>query len=538
MTATDSKSPTVATVLNRTSIAPGETLELALVIDLSATTNGDTARPPLSVVFVLDTSGSMRGEPIEQVKASVAQLIDLLGARDEVGVVGFSNLPVVVSPRAPLTAVHRAQLRRRLGALRACGGTGMTRGLQCGAETLGVRQENQRQVMVLLSDGAPTDGATPLTLSALVAGFRHDISMTTLGYGPRHHAELLDAVAKAGGGDYWFIADPQEAQLEFARAVGAQGDVLFDGVDVILQTQTGCEVVTVIGAPSRLGPDGLVVPQADLRPDQVRTTIVVLRVTAGAALGPMPLLTVKTRARASGALVSETAAHAVAVVVAEVPSEVDRAVTIRVALARAEERRVESRALGDRGQFAQAADLLVACIDELEVIGGQRSSEGSEIAEAIGQLKDEVRAYRSGLSSERYAAFKSESLGVELTHGSRSKSSSRSSRWAHDLKSAVLDSDVVAHLGVRRDGLALFAAPLSGEVTIGRSSDNDIVLRDDAVGRHHARVVCRGGEIFFVAMASAPVDVNGVRLVDRSCRLAPRDVVNIGPFELELTAVN
>ena len=49
----------------------------------------DVVRPQLSVVFVLDISGSMAGEPLQQVKDSVDKLCSLLQPSDRVGIVVF-----------------------------------------------------------------------------------------------------------------------------------------------------------------------------------------------------------------------------------------------------------------------------------------------------------------------------------------------------------------------------------------------------------------------------------------------------------------
>ena len=65
----------------------------------------------------------------------------------------------------------------------------------------------------------------------------------------------------------------------------------------------------------------------------------------------------------------------------------------------------------------------------------------------------------------------------------------------------------------------------NGDSTIGRSLDNDIVLRDDSVSRHHAsiRVDVNGTAIFIEDLRS----VNGLHIGGRRVKRAilPRDVL-------------
>ena len=51
----------------------------------------ETDRAPLALVLVVDTSGSMGGDPITHVRASCELLADLLTERDHLAVVTFSS---------------------------------------------------------------------------------------------------------------------------------------------------------------------------------------------------------------------------------------------------------------------------------------------------------------------------------------------------------------------------------------------------------------------------------------------------------------
>ena len=88
-------------LLERSSLRPGLTDTLHLLVDVTAVgAPVDAVRQALSVVFVLDVSGSMAGEPIAQVVRSVSHMIGLLSPTDKVGVVAFSDQASTVCPWA------------------------------------------------------------------------------------------------------------------------------------------------------------------------------------------------------------------------------------------------------------------------------------------------------------------------------------------------------------------------------------------------------------------------------------------------------
>src|SRR4026208_376500 len=106
--------------LERRAIRPGQTGELHPLADVKAIgAPVDSARPALSVVFALDASGSMNGQPLEQVIASVGMLVDLLAPADKVGVVSFSDAATEVCALHALTSEHVRVVKRRVQAMKA-----------------------------------------------------------------------------------------------------------------------------------------------------------------------------------------------------------------------------------------------------------------------------------------------------------------------------------------------------------------------------------------------------------------------------------
>jgi Ca-activated chloride channel family protein len=157
-----------------------------------------TAAPalPRDLVVLLDTSGSMDGEPLEQARRVVAVLIDTLGDRDRLELIEFSSAPRrwKAEPVAA-TAAARKEAQRWLARLRASGGTEMHQGILEALRPL--RAESQRQV-VLVTDGLI--GFEAQVVGAIVKGLPASSRVHTVGVGSAVNRSLTSAAARAGRG--------------------------------------------------------------------------------------------------------------------------------------------------------------------------------------------------------------------------------------------------------------------------------------------------------------------------------------------------
>jgi hypothetical protein len=70
-------------------------------------------------------------------------------------------------------------------------------------------------------------------------------------------------------------------------------------------------------------------------------------------------------------------------------------------------------------------------------------------------------------------------------------------------------------------------------VTIGRATDNDVVLRDERVSRHHGRIAGRRGTLLYTDLGSTNgSEVNGERVTE--VVLGPGDLIRVGTSTLEV----
>jgi tight adherence protein B len=111
----------------------------------------------LQVVLVIDTSGSMRGAPLDAAKAAALGFVDALPANTAVSVVSFGDTPSVLTALSPdVDAVHAA-----ISSLQASGETALYDGVAAGVAVFGSAPPANRS-LVVLSDGGDTQSTASL----------------------------------------------------------------------------------------------------------------------------------------------------------------------------------------------------------------------------------------------------------------------------------------------------------------------------------------------------------------------------------------
>lgn len=232
----------------------------------------DFTAPGVDVVVVVDRSGSMAGEQMRLARDSVQSLLGLLGPRDRASVVTFSSRAQVL---LPLTSDF-ARLQRRVGSISADGSTSYVRALEKLPEVLrGGR--NQRQVVIFVSDGLPTDQGG---LDAVMSSLRENLGgacLYTVGYGDEGvlAAGALSSMASYsqrvnGCGLFYFAAARDQDLSEVLGEVfslSKQPDL--ELYDVSVESSDGSFLVSTrvrsahngLGVPSR---DSVCIPPADV----------------------------------------------------------------------------------------------------------------------------------------------------------------------------------------------------------------------------------------------------------------------------------
>ena len=152
--------------------------------------------PGKAVTFVVDTSGSMSGEKMEQARAALKQCLSGLSDKDAFNVIRFSTDVEKLFPR--LTKVTRESRERGLkfaDQLEAAGGTAIDDALEA---ALALKADaGMPHMVIFLTDGRPTVGATDI--SQIVGNVKKragDAHVFAFGVGFEVNTTLLDTIAR------------------------------------------------------------------------------------------------------------------------------------------------------------------------------------------------------------------------------------------------------------------------------------------------------------------------------------------------------
>lgn len=214
-------------------------------------------RQPATLIFVVDTSGSMRRENrLELVKRSLGMLLDQLDRDDRIGLVVYgSRGDVLLEPTANQDAIRRA-----LDRLRPNGSTNAEEGLEL-AYRLARRYYREGDInrLILCSDGVANVGATgPESILERVRREADDgIELTTVGFGMGNYNDvLMEQLADQGDGSYAYVDSPEEARRIFVEKLTGMLQTI--GADAKVQVEFNPETVSryrLIGYENRDIPD-------------------------------------------------------------------------------------------------------------------------------------------------------------------------------------------------------------------------------------------------------------------------------------------
>ena len=180
----------------------------------------DSAVVPRDLTLVLDVSGSMSGEKIEQAKAALRQALASLGRSDRFRLVAFSTRVVAFRDEFVAATPENVRAAREfLDRLEADGGTNIAGALDA---VLGAPSDPERlPVVVFVTDGNPTVGEQSPERIAAEAGSRIGRArIFPVGVGYDVNTWLLDRLAAEGRGSAEYVAPDADIETAMGELLG------------------------------------------------------------------------------------------------------------------------------------------------------------------------------------------------------------------------------------------------------------------------------------------------------------------------------
>ncbi len=273
--------------------AAGGSLE-PVWMDVAIKAAGVQTRAPLAAVLVIDRSGSMAGDKIDDARQAAERFVQGMVDGDMLAIVTYGS---DVTVDLPFVTLDGASKTRALGIVRRIeegGGTNVDGGLMAAksqlaaADTSGALGGKVARV-VLVSDGRPTEGdRRTATLVGHTAALRgQGVTTSTIGLGLDYNEDLMESLAVDGGGRYHYLktgaqmAQVMDAELQHGRNVVASNVKLH----LPRALAAGLRVVAAPGSKDQGQSDKLVVDVGDLAAGEERHVLIKVEATNASDVG-------------------------------------------------------------------------------------------------------------------------------------------------------------------------------------------------------------------------------------------------------------
>lgn len=221
------------------------------ILDENPSGNQD-AMNNVDMVIVLDRSGSMSGQKINDATNAAIELVSRLTASDRFALVTYSNNASVVSGLVNVTPTAKNRLNQLINSISAGGGTNLGEGLQTGIDILTSSEKNGNSGrLILISDGLANKGITSIDALGNMASVavKNEFSISSAGVGNDFNENLMTAIADYGTGNYYFMENPSAFAAVFNNEFNQTRTAAATGVKISFKEENGIKLVDAGGYP-------------------------------------------------------------------------------------------------------------------------------------------------------------------------------------------------------------------------------------------------------------------------------------------------
>ncbi|MBU0484033.1 MAG: VWA domain-containing protein [Proteobacteria bacterium] len=227
----------------------------------------------VDMVVVLDRSGSMQGNKIDDAKQAVLDLIGNLSPHDRFALVSYANEVTVHTQLMSAKDGNKEYFASAVRNIYAGGGTNLGGGLQLGIDLMiqaGTSCNAGR--VILISDGLANVGVTdPVKLGEMArAAVSKEIVVSTVGIGNDFNEVLMTSLADHGTGNYYYLDEPGRFAEVFMREFQRSRTAAATAVEVRVPLADGVSLINAAGFPIETRSNVAVFRPGNLLPGQSR----------------------------------------------------------------------------------------------------------------------------------------------------------------------------------------------------------------------------------------------------------------------------
>jgi len=205
-------------------------------------------RLPLDVALVIDKSGSMGGGKLELAKMAARRAVELLGPRDHVALVAYDTEVELLAAGALLDPSHQRRLLTAIDHLHTGSSTNLSGGWLLGCEEVGrAGREGTVARTLLLSDGLANAGITDVEALKTHAGElrARGVATSTFGIGSDFDERLMEGMARAGGGNFYYLQRPEQIPEFLMSELGEALEVVARGAVLTVEVEPGIMIASL-----------------------------------------------------------------------------------------------------------------------------------------------------------------------------------------------------------------------------------------------------------------------------------------------------
>ena len=217
----------------------------------------DNKRCKIDLICVIDSSFSMKGNKIYQVKESLKILIDLMEKDDRIALILFNKKAKTYFDLQNLTENNKNKLKEKIDSIEINRGTNILSGLKIAVDIIKnekgkTTSESRISSVILLSDGCDSrynDLELAELLKNMTKGLDLNFTLHTFGYGYYYDAKVMNKLATLRDGSFYYVEDYNKVSEYFACVLGGCLSVISKKAELKVKLLNEyCKIVKIFGS--------------------------------------------------------------------------------------------------------------------------------------------------------------------------------------------------------------------------------------------------------------------------------------------------